>query len=101
MSGFTRLVQLPVGVGIEGFTCGDEIVDNWAVSRLPPLFRVRQPHELALGVRTALGVDAAGVGIAGDTRMTLFSSFCQVDEFGLAVDVELAIDAFGVVSGGV
>ena len=35
------------------------------------------------------------------TRMTLFSSFCQVDELGLAVDVELAIDAFGVVSGGV
>ena len=34
-------------------------------------------------------------------RMTLFSSFCQVDELGLAVDVELAIDAFGVVSGGV
>ena len=35
------------------------------------------------------------------TRMTLFSSFCQVDELGLAVDVELAIDAFGVVSSGV
>lgn len=30
MSGFTRPVQLPVGVGIEGFTCGDAIVDNWA-----------------------------------------------------------------------
>ena len=30
MSGFTRPVQLPVGVGIEGFACGDEIVDNWA-----------------------------------------------------------------------
>lgn len=101
MSGFTRPVQLSVGVGIEGFTCGDEIVDNWAAPRCPPLFRVRQPHELALGVHTALGVDAEGVGIAGDTRMTLFSSFCQVDELGLAVDVELAIDAFGVVSGGV
>ena len=67
----------------------------------PPLFCVRQFHELALGVHAALGVDAAGVGIAGDTRMTLFSSFCQVDELGLAVDVELAIDTFGVVSGGV
>ena len=101
MSGFTCLVQLSVGVGIEGFTCGDEIVDNWAVPRCPPLFRVRQLHELALGVHAVLGVDAAGVGIAGDTWMTLFSSFCQVDELGLAVDVELAIDAFGVVSGGV
>lgn len=30
MSGFTRPIQLPVGVGIEGFTCGDAIVDNWA-----------------------------------------------------------------------
>ena len=62
---------------------------------------VGQLHELALGVHAALGVDAAGVDIAGDARMTLFSSFCQVDELGLAVDVELAIDAFGVVSGGV
>lgn len=88
-------------MGIEGFTCGDEIVDNWAAPSLPPLLRVGQLHELALGVHAALGVDAAGVGIAGDTRMTLFSSFCQVDELGLAVDVELAIDAFGVVSGGV
>ena len=101
MSGFTRPVQLPVGVGIEGFTCGDEIVDNWADSRCPPLLLVGQLHELALGVRAALGVDAAGVGIAGDTRTTLSSSFCQVDELGLAVDVELAIDTFGVVSGGV
>lgn len=69
----------------------------------PParLLLVGQLHELALGVHAALGVDAEGVGIAGDTRMTLFSSFCQVDELGLAVDVELAIDAFGVVSGGV
>ena len=67
----------------------------------PPLLLVRQLHELALGVHAALGVDAEGVGIAGDTRMTLFSSFCQVDELGLAVDAELAIDAFGVVSGGV
>lgn len=33
MSGFTRPVQLPVGVGIEGFTCGDAIVDNWAAHR--------------------------------------------------------------------
>lgn len=101
MSGFTRLVQLPVGVGIEGFTCGDEIVDNWAAPRLPPLLLVRQFHELALGVHAVLGVDAAGVGIADDTWITLFSSFCQVDELGLAVDVELAIDAFGVISGGV
>ena len=30
MSGFTCPVQLPVGVGIEGFTCGDAIVDDWA-----------------------------------------------------------------------
>ena len=30
MSAFTRPVQLPIGVGIEGFTCGDEIVDDWA-----------------------------------------------------------------------
>ena len=67
----------------------------------PPLLLVGQLHELALGVHAALGVDAAGVGIAGDTRMTLFSSFCQVDELGLAVDVELAIDTFGVISGGV
>ena len=67
----------------------------------PRLLLVGQLHELALGVRAALGVDAEGVGIAGDTRMTLFSSFCQVDELGLAVDVELAIDTFGVVSGGV
>ena len=67
----------------------------------PPLFLVGQFYELALGVRAALGVDAVGVGIAGDMRMALSSSFCQVDEFGLAVDVELAIDAFGVVSGGV
>ena len=74
---------------------------SFTLSFRPPLFRVRQFHELTLGVYAALGVDAAGVGIAGDTRMTLFSSFCQVDEFGLAVDVELAIDAFGVVSGGV
>ena len=74
---------------------------SFAFSFRPPLLLVRQLHELALGVHAALGVDAAGVGIAGDTRMTLFSSFCQVDEFGLAVDVELAIDAFGVVSGGV
>ena len=35
------------------------------------------------------------------TRMALFSSFYQVDELGFAVDIELAIDAFGVVSGGV
>lgn len=74
---------------------------SFALSFRPPLLLVGQLHELALGVHAALGVDAAGVGIAGDTRMTLFSSFCQVDEFGLAVDVELAIDAFGVVSGGV
>ena len=57
----------------------------------PPLLLVGQLHELALG----------GVGIAGDTWIALFSSFCQVNEFGLAVDVKLAIDAFGVVSGGV
>lgn len=30
MSRFTKPVQLPVGVGIDGFRCGDEIVDNWA-----------------------------------------------------------------------
>ena len=101
LSGFTRPVQLPVGVGIEGFTCRDEIVDNWAAPRCPPLLLVRQFHELALGEHAALEVDAAGVGIAGDTWITLFSSFCQVDELGLTVDVELAIDAFGVVSGGV
>ena len=62
---------------------------------------VGQLRELALGVHAAFRVDDAGVGIAGDMRMTLFSSFCQVDELGFAVDVELAIDAFGVVSGGV
>ena len=67
----------------------------------PPLLLVGQLHELALGVYAALGVDAAGVGIAGDTWIALFSSFCQVNEFDLAVDVKLAIDAFGVVSGGV
>ena len=33
MSGFTRPVQLPTGVGIEGFTCGDAIVDDWATHR--------------------------------------------------------------------
>lgn len=74
---------------------------SFTLSFCPPLPLVGQFHELALGVYAALGVDAAGVGIAGDTRMTLFSSFCQVDELGLAVDVELAIDAFGVVSSGV
>lgn len=30
MSGFTKPVQLPVGVAIEGFECGDDIVDGWA-----------------------------------------------------------------------
>lgn len=29
MSGFSRPKQLPVGVGIEGFSCGDAIVDDW------------------------------------------------------------------------
>ena len=74
---------------------------SFTPSFCPPLLLVRQFHELVLGVHAVLGVDAAGVGIAGDTWITLFSSFCQVDELGLAVDVELAIDAFGVVSGGV
>ena len=31
-----------------------------------PLLLVGQLHELALGVHAALGIDAAGVGIAGD-----------------------------------
>ena len=74
---------------------------SFTLSFRPPLPLVGQLHELALGVHGAFRVDAAGVDIAGDTRMTLFSSFCQIDELGLAVDVELAIDAFGVVSGGV
>lgn len=30
MSGFTAPVQLAPGVGIEGFRCGDELVDGWA-----------------------------------------------------------------------
>ncbi len=30
MSGFSKPVQLGPGVGIEGFHCGDEIVDAWA-----------------------------------------------------------------------
>lgn len=30
MSLFTKPVQLAVGVGIEGFNCGDDIVDGWA-----------------------------------------------------------------------
>lgn len=30
MSRFAKPVQLPVGVGVEGFHCGDEVVDNWA-----------------------------------------------------------------------
>ncbi len=29
MSGFSRPEQLPVGVGIEGFSCGDSVVDGW------------------------------------------------------------------------
>lgn len=66
-----------------------------------PLLLVGQLHELALGVHATFRVDAAGVGIAGDIRIILFSSFCQVDELGFAVDIELAIDAFGVVSSGV
>ena len=74
---------------------------SFTLSFCPPLLLVGQLHELALRVHAALGVDAEGVGIAGDAWITLFSSFCQVDELGLAVDVELAIDTFGVVSGGV
>lgn len=31
MTAFSRPVQLPVGVGIEGFTCGVEVVDCWVV----------------------------------------------------------------------
>ena len=30
MSRFTKPVQLPAGVGIEGFRCGNELVDRWA-----------------------------------------------------------------------
>lgn len=30
MSGFSKPVQLAAGVGIEGFHCGDEVVDKWA-----------------------------------------------------------------------
>lgn len=30
MSEFSRPVQLPPGVGIDGFRCGDEVVDGWA-----------------------------------------------------------------------
>lgn len=30
MSGFSRPVQLATGVGVEGFRCGDEVVDGWA-----------------------------------------------------------------------
>lgn len=30
MKGFTKPVQLPVDVGIEGFCCGTELVDRWA-----------------------------------------------------------------------
>ena len=29
MSGFSQPVQLAPGVGIEGFSCGDRIVDDW------------------------------------------------------------------------
>ena len=86
---------------VTGVLAGRRHRPSFTLSFRPPLLLVRQFHELALGVHAVLGVDAAGVGIAGDTWMTLFSSFCQVDELGLAVDVELAIDAFGVVSGGV
>lgn len=30
MTSFSRPVQLPVGVGIEGFRCGVDVVDRWA-----------------------------------------------------------------------
>ena len=87
--------------GVTKVLIGKRHRPSFTPSFRPPLLLVGQLHELALGVHAALGVDAAGVDIAGDIRIILFSSFCQVDELGFAVDVELAIDAFGVVSGGV
>ena len=87
--------------GVTKVLIGKRHRPSFTPSFRPPLLLVGQLHELALGVHAALGVDAAGEGIAGDTRMTLFSSYYQVDELGYAVDIELAIDAFGVVSGGV
>ena len=32
MTSFSKPVQLPVGVGIENFTCGAELVDSWVAN---------------------------------------------------------------------
>lgn len=52
--------------GVTRVLVGKRRRPSFMLSFRPPLLLVGQLHELALGVHAALGVDAEGVGIAGD-----------------------------------